>query len=104
MWNLRRTERRRKREREIPKARRARTEASRLGRGGGQQEKVQDRGEEARKGVGNKGRERGPIWSILALGVSHFVDPSEKERARKETGGRVGRGGGSQTIFYSITA
>lgn len=30
-------------------------------------------------GVGSKGRVRGPIWSILALGVWHCVDPSEKE-------------------------
>lgn len=58
-------------------------------------------GRRQRKEVGNKGRERGPIWSILALGVYHCVDPSEKERARKETGGRVGRGGITDNILFN---
>lgn len=73
--------------------------------GGGQQEEVQDRvgGVRQRKGVGNKGRERGPRWSILALEVYHFVDPSEKERARKETGGRwEGEGGGHRQYFIQL--
>lgn len=98
-----RTERRRKGERERSRGRdgqeqrQAGWEGGR--EGGRQQEKVQDKG--GRKGVGNKGRERGPIWSILALGVSHFVDPSEKERARKETGGRVGGGGVTDNILFN---
>ncbi len=31
------------------------------------------------------------------------TDPSEEERAEKKQGGRVRGGGGSQTIFYSMT-
>lgn len=90
------------RERDTLKARRAGT--SRLGRvrreGGGQQER--DRGGGSGKGVGNKKGNVDQYGVYLPL-VYLTVDPSEKERARKETGGRVGWGG-SQTIFYSITA
>lgn len=41
------------------------------------------------------------MWSILALGVWHCVDPSEKERARKETGDRVGRRGITDNILFN---
>lgn len=97
-----RTERRRKRERDLEgeTGRNRGKQAGTGGRGGGSRKRFRTRGE-ARKGVGSKGRERGPIWSILALGVSHFVDPSEKERARKETGGRVGGGGVTDNILFN---
>lgn len=76
------------------------------GDGRGQQERVQDKGvgvgRRQRRGVGNKGRERGPIWSILALGVSHCGSIREGESKKRNRG--LGGRGGSQTIFYSITA
>lgn len=58
--------------------------------------------EEAVGGGGGGGgveRERGPIWSILALDVRDCVDPSEKEGARKETWDRVGRGVTDNILF-----
>lgn len=56
-------------------------------------------GRRQRKGVGNKGRERGPIWSILALGVSHCGSIREGESKKRNRGS--GGGGVTDNILFN---
>lgn len=73
--------------------------------GGGSRKGFRTRrvGRRQRKGVGRKGRERGPIWSILALDVSHCgsIREGESKKKNRGSGGREG-GGGHRQYFIQL--